>query len=178
MFQIFHREMTKLILTLVGVATCLTIGAASQTHRHHAKSMGLPIVVMVDQDVVKFDGTQPMELQGHIMVPIRGIFEQIGAYMEYDPANHKVTARRANESVELKIGNKIANKNGAEIIMEYPASIVGGYTMVPLRFIAESLGAKVRFDPPTNTVTILTRELAFGPGGGTSGVKTGGTGGG
>ncbi len=162
------------LLTLMA-SIAISSGNPAQGHHHPVKQEAKAIIVMVDEDVVKFDGTQPMELQGHIMVPIRGIFEKIGAYLEYDPANHKITARRANESVELKIGNKIANKNGAEIILEYPASIVGGYTMVPLRFIAESLGAKVRFAPDTNTVTILTRELAFGPGGGTA--KSGGTGG-
>lgn len=124
---------------------------------------------MVDQKQVIFDGTQPMAIKGVTMVPLRGIFEKIGAFVEYDAANHKVTAHRGNEEVDLRMGDKIAKKNGAEIIMEVPACIVGGSTMVPLRFVAEALGGKVTYDQPTNTVSISTTAAGFGPGGGTSG---------
>ncbi len=132
------------------------------------------IKVTVDNKAVIFDGTQPMAIKGVTMVPLRGIFEKIGAFVEYDAANHTVSAHRANEVVELRMGDKIAKKNGAEIMMEVPANIVGGSTMVPLRFIAEALGAKVGFDPATNTVSILTSETGFGPGGGKAGSTGGG----
>lgn len=99
------------------------------------------------------------------MVPLRGVFEKIGAYLEYDAANHTVTAKRANEEIELRLGDKIAKKNGAEIIMEVPACIVGGSTMVPLRFVAEALGGKVSYDPASNTVSVQTSPAGFGPGG-------------
>jgi hypothetical protein len=145
------------------VVVAIICGAASDQSKSKA---GLPITVLVDQKQVTFEGTQPMAIKGVTMVPLRGIFEKIGAYVEYDAANHKVTAKRGNEDVELRLGDKIATKNGAEIIMEVPACIVGGSTMVPLRFVAEALGGKVSYDQPTNTVSISTSNSGFGPGGG------------
>lgn len=90
------------------------------------------------------------------MVPLRGVFEAIGAYVEYDQENRMITAKKNNESVELKLSEKVARKNGAEIMLDSPPEVVGGTTMVPLRFIAEALGAKVQFDKANNQVLITT----------------------
>ncbi len=95
-------------------------------------------------------------IQGRIMVPLRGVLKKIGAYVEYDAATHKIHAHRQNESVDITLGDRIARKNGAEILMEVPATIMNGTAMVPLRFLAESMGAKVQYDQPSNTVTIMT----------------------
>jgi len=141
--------------------------AESQTG---SKSKGsLPITVTVDDKTVNFEGTQPIAIKGRIMVPLRGVFEMLGAFVEYDAANHIVTAKRGNEEVDLHLGDRLAKKNGAEIWMEVPASIVGGSTMVPLRFVSQCLGAKVTYDQATNTVSVHTRDLGFGVGGGTTG---------
>jgi hypothetical protein len=93
---------------------------------------------------------------GRIMVPLRGIFEKMGCYVEYDAANHIITAHYQNQTIVIKMGDTIANKNGAEITMEVPATIIDGSALVPLRFLAESIGAKVEWDEPSKTVTITT----------------------
>ena len=92
------------------------------------------------------------------MVPVRGVFEAIGAYVEYNPVLHRVAAKRANESIELRMGDKIAQRNGAEIELDVAPVSIHGRMMVPLRFIAESLGADVQFTKATNTVDIFTNE--------------------
>jgi len=92
------------------------------------------------------------------MVPLRGVFEKIGCYVEYDAANHIITAHYQNESVEIRMGNRIANKNGAEITMEVAATIINGHALVPLRFLAESIGAKVEWDEANYTVSIKTEK--------------------
>lgn len=115
-----------------------------------------PINVTVDGEPVTFDGAQPQTVMGRIMVPLRGIFEKIGCYVEYDSANHIITAHYQNQTVEIRMGNRIANKNGAEILMEVPATILKGNALVPLRFLAEAIGAKVEWDEDTKTVSIST----------------------
>ncbi len=126
-----------------------------------------PLTVVVDGQPVTFEGAQPRVYLGRIMVPVRGVFEQIGCYVEYDPAKHVITAQYQNQSVVLRLGNRIANRNGAEILMEVPAVVIAGNALVPLRFLAESIGAHVDYDAPSNTVTIKTeRRKAFGSGGG------------
>ncbi|MGV3617051.1 MAG: stalk domain-containing protein [Fimbriimonas sp.] len=112
--------------------------------------------VLVDGKPVKFVAGQPRTMKGRVMVPLRGVFEAIGAYVEYDEENRMITAKKNSETVELKMGEKVARKNGAEIMLDSPPDVVGGTTMVPLRFIAEALGGKVEFDKPNNQVLITT----------------------
>ena len=137
-----------------------------------------PISVVVGETPIEFNGAQPQEIMGRIMVPLRGVFEKIGAYVEYNAATHLITAKYQNQSVEIKMGDKLANVNGAEILMEVPACIIKGNALVPLRFLAESIGAQVNYDEPTNTVTITMTDTSFGGTDGTTGGGSGGTTGG
>lgn len=126
------------------------------------------LVVTVDGKPVEFRTGQPVTYQGRVMVPLRGVFEAIGAYVEYDPANHTITAKRNGEDVYLKLGSKIARKNGAEILMDVRPQVLRKTTMVPLRFLAEALGAKVGFDKANNVVAITTAPAPSDPEDGTS----------
>jgi len=159
--------------TITKLAICcafaMTLGVAvGQTGVKPA----VPLTVIMDGEPVTFEGAKPQTVMGRIMVPIRGVFEKIGAYVEYDAATHIIRAHVRNESVEIRLGNRIANKNGAEILMEVPATVINGNALVPLRFLAESLGSHVEYDQPTNTVTITSgRHSLADP------VKSGGGGG-
>lgn len=115
-----------------------------------------PLSVLVDGKPVHFETGQPRTIKGRVMVPLRGVFEAIGAYVEYDNANRMITAKRNNESVELTLGERIARKNGAEILMDAVPEVINGTTMVPLRFLSEALGAQVEFDKANNRVSIST----------------------
>ncbi len=115
-------------------------------------------VVKVNGKAVAFSGTQPQTVVGRMMVPVRGVFEAIGAHVEYNSVHHRVNARRANETIELRLGDRIATRNGAEIELDVAPLTLNGRMMVPLRFIAESLGADVNFTKETNTVDITTDE--------------------
>ncbi len=133
---------------ILGILVVSTVGLA----------FGPSAIVRVNGKVVSFAGTQPQTVTGRMMVPVRGVFEAIGAYVEYNPVHHRVKARRANESIELRMGDKVANRNGAEIELDVAPMTINGRMMVPLRFIAESLGADVNFTKETNTVDITTNE--------------------
>ena len=123
------------------------------------------LVVTVDGKPVKFaENAQPMVYRGRVMVPMRGIFEALGATLTYDPTTRKVEAQRNNESVELTFGSKIAKKNGAEILLDTPPSIIKNVTYVPMRFIAESLGAKLSYDKANQRLTIVTDPAPKGSG--------------
>ena len=112
--------------------------------------------VIVDGKPVKFATGQPRTMKGRVMVPLRGVFEAIGAYVEYDEENRVITAKKNSETVELKLGERIARKNGAEIMLDSAPDVVNGTTLVPLRFIAEAMGAKVEFDKANSQVLITT----------------------
>ena len=115
------------------------------------------LVVWVDGKPVKFaENAQPMVYKGRVMVPMRGIFEALGATLTYDPTTRTVEAQRNNEAVGLTFGSRIAKKNGAEILLDTPPMIIKNVTYVPMRFIAESLGAKLAYDKANMKLEIVT----------------------
>lgn len=126
-----------------------------------AAALGLPawsqstVRVFVDGDQVAFD--QPPIVQGsRVLVPLRGIFEKMGATVEWHPQTRTVLAVRGNTLVELQIGSRIARVNDRPVTLDVPAMIVRGRTLVPLRFISESLGANVEYRAESRTVLIST----------------------
>ena len=96
----------------------------------------------------------PVNQDGHVLVPMRTIFEAMGAEVSWDGAVKKVTGTLGGNTVELTIGSKTARVNGEDTTLDVPASIINGSTMVPVRFISESLSAKVEWQKDTNTVVI------------------------
>ncbi len=129
-----------------------------------ALSQARTIYVNVDGQNVRFDGTQPQMMGDHIMVPLRGIFEKMGANVEWNSQDQMVMANRGNTRVELRINNNEAYVNGKAVPVQYPAQIVRGSTMVPIRFISESLGAYVDWDENRSTVNISTNGISNGNG--------------
>jgi hypothetical protein len=93
-------------------------------------------------------------MQSRVFVPLRGVFEQMGATVMWNGATDTVTARKDNTDVRMMVGSRTAYINGAAQSMDAPAHIMNGRTMVPLRFISEALGADVRWDAGLETVYI------------------------
>jgi hypothetical protein len=118
------------------------------------------IKVTVNNDPVSFSGTQPMTIGSRVYVPLRGVFEEMGAYVQWMPAARMVEASQGDKNVKLTIGSTLASVNGASVPMDAPARLINGRTMVPLRFISESLGAQVNWYAPSRTVEIITSAVA------------------
>ncbi len=138
---------------LLGIAAITAFAAISQAR---------PIYVNVDGRNVRFDGTKPQMMGDHIMVPLRGIFERMGASVDWNSQDQMVMANRGNTKVELRINNNEAYINGRAVPVQYPAQVVDGSTMVPIRFISESLGAYVDWDETSSTVNISTNGTSSG----------------
>jgi len=92
--------------------------------------------------------------KGSTMVPMRGVFEALKAEVKWDGATQTVTATKGDTTIKLTIGNNYAYVNDQKVALTAEAIIVGGSTMVPLRFVAEALGAKVEWDGATKTAVI------------------------
>jgi len=114
------------------------------------------ITVTVDGKPVGFNNTTPRYMQGRVLVPLRGVFEEMGAYVQWDAATRTVSGSKGDKDVKLRIGEKWAMVDGKNVALDVPAMIVGGSTMVPIRFISESLGAQVQWHDPSRTVMINT----------------------
>jgi hypothetical protein len=103
------------------------------------------IRVEVDGQPVRFTAAGPQQVQGRVLVPLRGVLEQLGAYVSWDAGNREVTATRAGTDIRLRIGERTAFVNGRPTMLDVPATIYRGTTMVPLRFMSEALGADVEW---------------------------------
>jgi len=115
-----------------------------------------PIRVVVDGQRVHFGDMQPREINGRVMVPLRGVFEKMGAHVDWDPSTETVTAFKQGARVRIAIGQLDAAVNGQSIRMDVPAKLMDGVTMVPLRFISEALGAYVGWDQVGKEVDITS----------------------
>ena len=148
------KFMFLLVLALVIVMMLAGTGAAES------------IKVNLNGSPLAFD-QPPIIENGRTLVPMRAIFEGLGAQVGWDGASGTVTGTQDGLVVVLKIGDTQALVNGNPVILDVPAKILGGRTLVPLRFIAESMGAKVDWDGRTSTVSIArtppSGELPAGP---------------
>jgi hypothetical protein len=118
------------------------------------------INVVVDGQSVNFRDVQPMMMQGRVFVPLRGVFEQMGADVYWNAPQNTVTATRGARQVRLQIGDTRADVDGRQVMLDSPARLVQGRTMVPLRFISEALGAEVTWHENRREVAIQTRDSA------------------
>ena len=103
----------------------------------------------------------PIERAGRVFVPLRSIFERMGASVVYQ--NGTINATRYRTTVSLTIGSTQATVDGQPQVLDVAPFIVGATTYVPLRFIAQSLGATVNYNNSTNTVSITHAGGGGGP---------------
>jgi hypothetical protein len=85
---------------------------------------------------------------------MRYIFEAPGAEVAWDADARAVTGTKDGTEIRLVIDSPTAWVNGEEVALEAPPVLRGGRTLVPIRFIAESLGAEVEWDAARRTVVI------------------------
>jgi len=117
------------------------------------------IRVFVDGQPVNFD-VPPTVIQGRVLVPLRGIFERLGATVDYNAANQHILAVRGGQTVELTVGSRQAAVNNQPQLLDVPAFTINGRTMVPLRFISEALGAGVQWNAANATILINSNGAA------------------
>lgn len=121
-----------------------------------AQTATTPIRVLIN-GVEQSYSQQPFKSSDFTLVPLRSIFEGIGAEVRYDAATGKITAIKGTDTLNLQKDSNLAYKNGEAIRLDVPAQSVNGSTFVPLRFVSESLGAKVNWNATNSTIEITTQ---------------------
>ncbi|TAM91285.1 hypothetical protein EPN42_04170 [bacterium] len=109
--------------------------------------------VLVDDRLLATD-PPPHVQSGRVLLPMRAIFEALGARVEYDGVHHAVSAKHGAHEVYLPIGARYAFVDGKRVVLDVGSAIERGRTFVPLRFVAQSLGASVVYIAQANLVTI------------------------
>ncbi len=139
------KKLLSIILAVVMVLSSVTFVMADDD-----------IKITINGEAKKFD-VMPQIIEGRTLVPMRAIFEALGAEVGWDDAAKTASGKTATTEVSLTIDNKEAKVNGKAVTLDVPAQIIESRTMVPVRFIAESLGCEVEWDGDTKTV-IITME--------------------
>lgn len=125
--------------------------------------MGLNVPFVAAQDsapVVYLDGKSltfevpPMIIDGSTLVPLRKIFEEQGATVDWEPSTRTVTAIKDTIQIIYTVGSNTATRNSETLTLATPGQIIDGSTLVPLRFVSEALGNTVGWEPNTKTIII------------------------
>lgn len=106
-------------------------------------------------------------LNGSTMVPVREVFENkaIGATVSWNSGNKEINIKYGNNTVVLKIDSRTAYVNNKAVEMQTPAMLIrdmskSNYkTMIPIRFVSESLGFDVKWDKESYTASV-TKPVA------------------
>lgn len=116
-----------------------------------------PVKVTINGVNCEYD-VPPTNINGRILVPVRAIFEALGAEVTWDKDTKTAIGKKGNTEVILKVDSKKATLNGEQIELDVPATIIDNRVLAPARFVAESMGADVNWDSDNNTVAIITKE--------------------
>ncbi len=145
----------RVTLIIVALTALLSLIAASA-------SAASEIKVILDGKALSFD-VPPRIINDRTLVPLRAIFEGMGATIDYEPVTQTVTSKKGDTVVVLTIGSTSPTINGKAVTIDQPGIIVDGRTLAPLRFVAEAFGGTVVWDGDSQTATITTGGASKAP---------------
>lgn len=126
---------------------------AVQLHANPASSQGI-IRVRVDGQLVGFD-QPPIVVQARVLVPLRGVFEKIGAEVTWNEETRTVLVVRAKTQVRLRVGSRMAQVDDRIMRLDAPPVLVNRRVFIPLRFVGEALGARVTWNQVMRIVSVI-----------------------
>lgn len=134
----------------------------SATAKPAFASTGGSIRVFVDQQELMFN-SPPIIIRERVFVPMRAIFETLGASVEWLPENQSIIARHRGRTVIFRIMSMLVDNNGRLEQIDASPRIIRGRTFVPIRFVSQALGADVEWNADTRMVHITRSTAAIPP---------------
>jgi competence protein ComEC len=125
-------------------------------------AMAAPTVILDGQQLT-FADTEPIIEDGRTLVPLRAIFEAMGATVSWDDSTKTATAIKGDTTVTLKIGSTTPTINGRVKDLDVPAKIVSGRTLAPLRFVGEAFGSEIEWEQGSQTIRIFSKPPSGTP---------------
>jgi len=115
------------------------------------------VSVIVNGKALEFS-QEPVIENNRVLVPMRKIFESLGATVEWEQAEKRVFATKGEKQINLQIGSFVLNKGQDEtVLLDAMPMLVNNHTLVPIRAVAESLDANVEWNASEKIVTIETK---------------------
>ncbi len=91
---------------------------------------------------------------GTLLIPLRSMFEQMGATVSWDPGSKTATVSKAGAEVKVTVGKPEVVINGESRPLDVPPMIYQGVVLVPVRVISEGMGAYVQWVPDRHIVVV------------------------
>ena len=137
--------MKKFLLSLLMLITNFTLAYADD------------VSVVLNGTPLAFD-QPPIITDSRTLVPMRAIFEALECNIKWNNDTKEITAQNADSTIQLTVGSTISYINDIEYILDVPPLIVNERTLVPVRFVAESLECEVDWIPENSTV-VISKQL-------------------
>ncbi len=126
----------------------------------------LPMLVRAEDDIIiMFDGKKltsdvsPVIHNDRVLVPVRMIFEAMGADVKWEAKTKKVTIVNGKDTFVFTINSETAYVNDKKHTLDTSALLISDRTFVPLRFLAEQSGMKVEWEEKTRKVVISSKKV-------------------
>ena len=113
------------------------------------------ITVVIDEEEVEFD-QKPVIVEGRTMLPMRKIFEELGATVTWNGKTRTVIGEKGDRIVKITIDSNIMYINDKKVILDVAPLILKSSTLVPVRAVAEGLGCDVEWHDKSSLVEIST----------------------
>lgn len=117
-----------------------------------------PVGLVIDGVSLTLD-VPPQIIKGRMLVPLRGLFETLGATVAWEPKAQTITIVFGDKTIILQAGKLNVTVNNAVQILDVSPMIVNGRVLVPLRFLSENLAANVEWISSTRTVKIISKKI-------------------
>jgi hypothetical protein len=133
----------------VGATVVIAAVAAALTSLSH------PAALRVDGQRMVSD-VPPVTTAKGAYVPLRAVAESLGADTNYDPKTGTIELIRANDTMRLRVGDRVATLDGNRFTLKAAPFEVRGRTMVPLAVIARAFKTNVRYDGAHAKIDVMT----------------------
>lgn len=104
--------------------------------------------------------TSPMVVDDQLYLPLRQLFNLLGAHVTWIPGSQSIAAYRGDMIIGLRLGSMTAEVNGLQVTSPAAPQLISGAVFVPLRSIASLLGAQVEYSSQTVNIAIPPVDLS------------------
>ncbi|MBB6669596.1 copper amine oxidase N-terminal domain-containing protein [Cohnella nanjingensis] len=138
----------------LGLSVCLAVGSlAGAGLSSAATAAAKPIVLEINGNTIA-SAQHPYLEKDSVYVPLRTVSTLLQAVVDWNAKTKQVSIYAPGHTVKLTLGQKTVQHNGQALPMTTPAQLKDGSVYVPIRFIAQTLGATVDWQSAKRTVSI------------------------
>lgn len=152
----FYKKPILTLLILVLIIPLFSIQSFAAPTDTIVVKLGDPWMVVngVKKEIDPGRNTIPAKVDGRVLVPVRAIVEEMGGTIGWEPNEKRIDIELGAIKIQLWIDKRDAIINGERVIMDVPPMTISSRTMIPVRFVAENLGADVKWKDSTKEATI------------------------